>query len=210
MSAAATVYLGLGANVGDAILTLHAAVHAIDDADGIAVEDVSGVYRTPPWPPADDPRSVPQDDFHNAVVRARTSLTPRQLLDEMQLIERAFGRDRTAEVRWGPRVLDIDLLVFDEVVLDTPELTVPHPRLTERAFVLVPLLEVFPGGALPDGRRLTQLLMAVDGTDDVELAVRLDDVPGFRIRRPMGPAGPAPSLQRPEGDTLARDHGADT
>ncbi len=206
---AATAFLGLGANVGDPIETLHAAVHAIDDVDGVAVEDVSGVYRTPPWPPSDDPRSIPQDDYHNAVVRVRTTRTPQQLLDEVLLIETAFGRDRATEVRWGPRVLDIDVLLFGGVVLESGDLTLPHPRLAERAFVLVPLLEVFAGGTLPDGRRLTSLLMAVDGADEVELAVRLDDVPGFRIPRPAGPAGPAPSLRRPEGDDLARDHGAD-
>jgi 2-amino-4-hydroxy-6-hydroxymethyldihydropteridine diphosphokinase len=147
--------LGLGANVGDALETLTAAVYALDDVTGFAVEDVSGVYETPPWPAPPDPRAVEQDPYLNLVVRGRTTLAPHELLAETQLIEAAFGRDRSREQRWGPRTLDIDLLVVGDHQLDTPDLVLPHPRLAERAFVLVPLLEVWPGGTLPDGRRLT-------------------------------------------------------
>lgn len=191
------VWLGLGANVGDSLETLTAAVYALDDVVGLAVDDVSGVYETPPWPPPDDPRSVTQEPFLNLVVRAVTTLTPHELLAETQLIEAAFGRDRAREVRWGPRTLDIDLLLVGDRHLDTPELTLPHPRIAERAFVLVPLLEVAPGGSLPDGRRLTQLLAALAPVEDIELVVRLDDVPTRRLPRPTGPgAGPA-SFRRP-------------
>jgi 2-amino-4-hydroxy-6-hydroxymethyldihydropteridine diphosphokinase len=123
-----------------------------DDIDGLHVDDVSGVYETPPWPPPGEPGAVDQDPYYNLAVKAWTSLDPHDLLTETQLIEAAFGRDRARETRWGPRSLDIDLLVVGDRQLDTPELTLPHPRIAERAFVLVPLLEVWPGGALPDGR----------------------------------------------------------
>ena len=194
------VHLGLGANVGDALETLTATVYALDDVDGFAVEDVSGVYETPPWPPPDDPRAVTQEPFYNLVVRGRTTLDPHVLLDETMLIEAAFGRDRAREVRWGPRPLDIDLLLVGERECATERLTLPHPRLHERAFVLVPLLEVAPGGTLPDGRRLTSLLAALAPIEGIELVVRLEDVPSPRLRRPEGPAGPPPSFHRPGDD----------
>jgi 2-amino-4-hydroxy-6-hydroxymethyldihydropteridine diphosphokinase len=190
-------YLGLGANLGDALGTLQAAVYALDDIEGVAVEDVSGVYRTPPWPPADDPRAVPQDDYLNLVVRLRTTLAPAALRAETAAIEAAFGRDRDREIRWGPRPLDIDLLLVGDQVVDTEELTLPHPRIAERAFVLVPLLEVAPGGALPDGRRFTHLLAALAPIEDIELEVRLSDVPTTRIARPEGPIGGRPTFERP-------------
>jgi 2-amino-4-hydroxy-6-hydroxymethyldihydropteridine diphosphokinase len=200
-----TVLLGLGSNVGDRVETLTAAVYALDDVDGLVVEDVSAVYETDPWPPADDPRSVHQEPFHNLVVRAVTSLEPHELLAETQLIETVFGRDRTSEVRWGPRTLDIDLLLFGDRVIDDPQLAVPHPRMAERAFVLVPLLEVFPGGRLPDGRRVTELLRALAPIEGIELVLRLSDVPGFRIERPEGPSAPPASMgRRPDVDELDR------
>jgi 2-amino-4-hydroxy-6-hydroxymethyldihydropteridine diphosphokinase len=198
-----TVLLGLGSNVGDRVETLTAAVYALDDVDGLVVEDVSAIYETEPWPPPDDPRSVHQEPYHNLVVRAVTSLDPAALLAETQLIEAAFGRDRETEVRWGPRTLDIDLLLFGDQEVETPTLVVPHPRLAERAFVLVPLLEVMPGGTLPDGRRLTALLRDLVPVEGIELVLRLADVPGFRIERPEGPGGPPASFhRRPDADEL--------
>jgi 2-amino-4-hydroxy-6-hydroxymethyldihydropteridine diphosphokinase len=194
-----TVLLGLGSNVGDRVETLTAAVYALDDIDGLVVEDVSAVYETAPWPPPDDPRSVHQGQFHNLVVRAVTSLEPAALLAETQLVEAAFGRDRATEVRWGPRTLDIDILLFGDRELDSPELVVPHPRLAERAFVLVPLLEVLPGGVLPDGRRLTGLLRDLAPIEGIELVLRLSDVPGFRIERPEGPSAPPATFRRRPG-----------
>ncbi len=196
-SAQPRIALGLGANVGDAIETLTAAVYAIDDIDGVAVDEVSGVYRTPPWPAPPDPRAVPQDDFRNLVVTGVTSLEPLALLDELQLVEQAFGRDREREIRWGPRPLDIDLLLHGDTVCSTERLTLPHPRITERAFVLVPLLEVMPGGTLPGGQRLTAALQALAPVEGIELEVRLEDVPTTHVARPEGPSGPAPSFHRP-------------
>lgn len=192
-------FLGLGANVGDALATLHAAVLALDEVDGVAVEEVSSVYRTAPWPPPGDPRAVPQDDYRNLVVRARTTCEPQALLAATAEIERRFGRDRSREQRWGPRPLDIDLLLVGDRQLVTDTLTLPHPRIAERAFVLVPLLEVAPGGALPDGRRLTRLLSALAPIEGIDLDVRLDGLPSRRIPRPEGPlGGPARLDRRPD------------
>ncbi len=201
------VHLGLGANVGDPLETLTAAVEVLHGIDGFAVTDVSGVYETPPWPPPDDPRSVTQDPYLNLVVAGVTTLEPEELLRETQLVEAAFGRDRTTEVRWGPRTLDIDLLLIGDTVLDTPDLTLPHPRLAERAFVLVPLLEVMPGGTLPDGRRLTRLLMDLGPIEDIDLVIRLEDVPGARASRPEGPTGPPATFSRPGLDEQATEQG---
>jgi 2-amino-4-hydroxy-6-hydroxymethyldihydropteridine diphosphokinase len=189
--------LGLGANLGDALETLTAAVYAIDDLTGVVVDDVSGVYETPPWPAPPDPRAVPQDDYLNLVVTGLTTLDPLALLTETQLIEAAFGRDRAREQRWGPRPLDIDLLLVGDHTVDSERLVLPHPRIAERAFVLIPLLEVMPGGVLPDGRRLTGLLAALAPVEDIELLVRLDDVPTRRQPRPDGPVGPAATFSRP-------------
>lgn len=195
------VLLGLGSNVGDRLETLHAAVLALDDVTGLAVEDVSGVYETAPW------GGVEQESFYNLVVLARTTLEPDALLAETQLVEAAFGRDRAREVRWGPRSLDIDLLLMGERVVDTATLTLPHPRIAERAFVLVPLLEVLPGGQLPDGRRLTSLLAGLAPLEGIELVVRLDEVPGRHVLRPEGPVGAPASFSRPGTDAVASAHG---
>jgi len=208
VTAEETVYLGLGANLGDALETLAAAVDVLAQTEGFAVTDVSGVYRTPPWPPPDDPRSVVQDDYLNLVVRGETTLEPHALLRETQLTEAAFGRDRDREQRWGPRPLDIDLLLVGDRVLETDELTLPHPRIAERAFVLVPLMEVMPDGKLPDGRRLTRLLMDLAPLEGIELEVRLEDVPGPRIPRPEGPGSPGARFERPGFDDVAGAHGA--
>lgn len=177
-----TAYLGLGSNVGDPLETLTAAVIVLHESEGLAVGDVSGVYETAPW------GGVEQDPFLNCCVRVVTSLAPLDLLDELQATEAAFGRDRQSEERWGPRPLDIDLLLYGDEVIDTPRLQVPHPRMHERPFVLVPLMEIMPGGALPDGTRLTTLLTDLMPIEGVELVVRLEDVPGGRAPRPEGPA----------------------
>jgi len=200
--------LGLGANVGEASVTLSAAVELIGELDGVSLEEVSSVYETPPWPPADDPRHVPQDPYLNLVVRGRTSLTPEALLEELLELERLLGRDRSVEQRWGPRPIDIDLLVLADEVRDTATLTLPHPRLCERAFVLVPALEVWPGGVLPDGRRLSALLAALAPIEDILLVDRLDDVPSEHLKRPDGPVAPAASFSRPVAERVAREHGA--
>ena len=172
MSDPVTAHLGLGSNVGDRLETLTSAVFALDESDGITVVGVSGVYETAPWGGVDQP------PFLNMVVAVHTTLSPHALLDEVQATEAAYGRDRAAEQRWGPRTLDIDILLYGEVVLDEPDLTIPHPRLTERAFVLVPLMDVAPGLTLPDGTRLSRALAALSPIQGIDLAVRLSEVPG--------------------------------
>lgn len=190
-------FLGLGSNVGDRLETLHSTVYVLHDIPGITVEDVSGIYETAPVGP------VEQDPFYNAVVRVRTTLSAHELLAECRQTEAAFGRDRDSEQRWGPRRLDVDVLLYGDEEITTDDLQVPHPRLAERAFVLVPLLEVFPGGSLPDGRRITALLGELAPIEGVDLVMRLPEVPGPHLQRPEGPAGPgavrAEDYHRPEG-----------
>jgi 2-amino-4-hydroxy-6-hydroxymethyldihydropteridine diphosphokinase len=200
--------LGLGANVGDAMATLAAAVELIGELDGVSVEEVSSVYETPAWPPPEDPRHVLQDPYLNLVVRGRTRLTAEVLLAELLALEGLLGRDRRGETRWGPRPIDIDLLVLADEVRDTADLTLPHPRIAERAFVLVPALEVWPGGSLPDGRRLSALLAALAPVEDILLVDRLDDVPSDHLPRPDGPLAPAASFSRPAVERVAREHDA--
>ena len=183
--AATVAYLSLGSNVGERLDTLMSAVFSLDETDGIAVEETSGVYETEPWGEADQP------SFYNLAVRIRTTLTPRELLEELHLTEAAMGRDREQEARWGPRTLDIDILLYGDLQMDEPDLTIPHPRMTERAFVLVPLLEIMPGGELPDGTRLTTHLQALTPIDGVDLVLRVDELPSAsRVTRPEGPRSP--------------------
>ena len=200
-------FVGIGSNVGDPLGTIEACLHVLDDLPQTSVVDVSGVYETEPWGGVDDDgqaRHVEQAPFLNAVARLESDLSAHDLLDELQATEAAFGRDRDVEQRWGPRVLDLDLLLYgQEVVDDPPRLVVPHPRLDERAFVLVPLMEVHPGGVLPDGRRVTTVLAANAPITGIDLHVRLADVPGagspLGIERPEGPGAPA-AVQAPDWD----------
>lgn len=137
------VCIGLGANLGDAADTLRKAVEALDHREGITVREVSRFYRTPAWGREDQP------DFINAVALLETSLTPRALLERLLAVETEFGRHRPDGERWGPRTLDLDLLLYGDVVIDEPGLRVPHPHLHERAFALVPLLDVLPEARIP-------------------------------------------------------------
>ena len=135
--------IGLGANLGDAADTLREAVEALDHREGITVREVSRFYRTPAWGREDQP------DFINAVALLETSLTPRALLERLLAVETEFGRHRPDGERWGPRTLDLDLLLYGDAVIDEPGLRVPHPHLHERAFALVPLLDVLPEARIP-------------------------------------------------------------
>lgn len=133
------VYLGLGSNLGDRDAHLAAAIEAL--APFVTVEHISSVYDTAPLHYTDQPR------FHNLVCMGETTLPPLALLHEVKEIERCLGRQ--AGPRYGPRVIDIDLLLYDQLILQSPELTIPHPRLAERAFVLAPLAEIAPTLAHP-------------------------------------------------------------
>ncbi len=144
--------IGLGSNLGDRALHLRSAVAALGEIGSILA--VSSLYET-------DPIGGPegQDPYLNAVAIVVTDLEPAELLDEMMKIERSAGRIRGE--RFAPRTLDLDLLLFDHRSVDGDDLTVPHPRMTERRFVLEPLLEVLPAAALPDGTPLDGLLADV-------------------------------------------------
>ncbi|HLT47052.1 MAG TPA: 2-amino-4-hydroxy-6-hydroxymethyldihydropteridine diphosphokinase [Rubricoccaceae bacterium] len=160
-----TAYVGLGANAGDRAAALRAAVAALDAAEGIRVEAVSPVYETEAHRLPGQP---PQPDHLNAVARLRTALPPDALLDVFHALERAAGRTPDAP-RWSPRPLDLDLLLYDDLVLDTPALTLPHPRLPERRFALRPLADLAPDLVVPGtGRTAADLLAACPDTARVE------------------------------------------
>jgi 2-amino-4-hydroxy-6-hydroxymethyldihydropteridine diphosphokinase len=149
-----TAYLGLGSNVGDREAHLRAAVEMLE-ARGVEVEAVSSAYETEPVGEVLD-----QPDFLNAAVRVRTDLGPEALLDLCKEIEVEQGRDLGA-ARHSPRPLDVDLLLLGDLELSTERLTLPHPQVTSRRFVLAPLLELDRELALPDGTRLVDALAAL-------------------------------------------------
>lgn len=187
---ATQAYLSLGSNVGDRLAHVRDAVIELDRRGGAEVVDISGVYETAPV------SDVAQDPYLNMVVAVRTSLGPRRLLAACQDIEGAHGRDRSQEVRHGPRTLDIDLLLYGDARIEEENLQVPHPRLTERAFVVVPLMEVMPGGTLPDGTRLSEVAARLAPMEGVELHVRLEGLPGAGgLARPEGPPTPGAFLR---------------
>ena len=166
-AAAVTAFLGLGSNLGDRAALLRAAVEALEAAKGVTVTAASAIYETPPWGP------VPQGPYLNACIAVATTLAPRALLDLALAIERQHGRERA--VRWGPRTLDIDLLTYGTVALDEPGLILPHPRLTERAFVLLPLSEFAAGHGI--GGRSVADWLALQETDAI---LRRDDLGPLR------------------------------
>jgi len=154
------VALGLGANLGDRLATLQRAVDLLAE-EGVRTVASSRVWRTEPigGPPG-------QPDYLNAVVRAETALDAGEVLAAANRVEAALGRTR--EVGWGPRTIDIDVLLFDDEVRDDPELTIPHPRLRERAFVVLPLLDIDPDPILPDGTRVLDLPLDPDGAEPTQ------------------------------------------
>jgi 2-amino-4-hydroxy-6-hydroxymethyldihydropteridine diphosphokinase len=137
-----TVYIGLGSNLGEREATLKRALDEIDSLPSTHVSAISRFHETKPVGVEDQP------DFINAVARVETALPPRALLEALLAIERALGRDRSRERRWGPRTLDLDLLLYGQEQIAEPRLVVPHPRLMERAFVREPLREVMEGRSL--------------------------------------------------------------
>ncbi|MDI3471006.1 MAG: 2-amino-4-hydroxy-6-hydroxymethyldihydropteridine pyrophosphokinase [Pseudolabrys sp.] len=149
-------YLALGGNVGDSRAILDRAVRMLDDSKDITVTARSSDYLTPPWGMTDQP------PFVNLCLAIETALTPHQLLERTQAVERALGRDRLAETRWGPRTCDIDILAYDDLTLSDRDLTLPHPLMFERAFVLVPLAEI-AGGKVIAGKRIDDAARQIDG-----------------------------------------------
>ena len=154
-AAPARAYLALGGNVGDSRATLDRAVLALSEADGIRLIARSSDYKTPPWGVID------QAPFINLCLAVDTTLPPQDLLTRIQQIEKSLGRDRAGEQRWGPRTVDIDIIAYGDLALDEPGLILPHPRLFERAFVLMPLAEI-AGDAAIAGRTPRAALARLD------------------------------------------------
>ena len=156
-----TAYIALGANLGDRRRHLDAAVVAVRAMAGVDAVRVSGIYETDPVGPADQGR------FLNAAAEVTTSRSARALLDGLLAIEARLGRPPRAErEHWGPREIDLDLLLYGEAVIDEPGLTVPHPRLAERGFVLLPLCDLAPGLVHPvSGRTMRDLLASLEGAE---------------------------------------------
>ncbi len=149
------VYLALGTNLGDRPANLRAAIAAL--ASIVTVLAESPVYETPPWGVTDQP------PFLNMALKGETRLAPLALLTELKRLETRLGR--RPSIRYGPRLIDMDILFYDDLILDSPELAIPHPRLHERAFVLVPLADLAPDLAHPVlGKSVRELLAAVDAT----------------------------------------------
>ncbi|GGJ46454.1 2-amino-4-hydroxy-6-hydroxymethyldihydropteridine diphosphokinase [Streptomyces brasiliensis] len=147
--------LSLGSNLGNRLETLQGAVDAMEDTPGVRIKAVSPVYETEPW--GVEPGSQPS--YYNAVVVLKTTLPPSSLLERAHAVEEAFNRVR--DERWGPRTLDVDIVAYADVVSDDPQLTLPHPRAHERAFVLAPWHDLDPEAQLPGRGTVADLLHSV-------------------------------------------------
>lgn len=164
MSTPVAAYVGVGGNVGAAEQRVREALGALSALEGVLSMQASRLYRTPAWGFTEQP------DFINAVVCLHTYRSAPELLRQLQQLEQRFGRQRDAsDQRWGPRTLDLDVLLYADAQLDLPGLHVPHPRMHERAFVLLPLLEIAPDIAIPGHgpARLLPAAMATQGIDAV-------------------------------------------
>lgn len=148
-----SAYLSLGSNVGDRKATLEAALGRLEASRKVRVVKRSSIYETEPIGYVDQPW------FYNLAVEVETDLDPHDLLVLTKQIEQELNRTR--EIRWGPRTIDIDIVLYDEVVISGDFLTLPHPQMTQRRFVLEPLHEIAPALRLPDGRRIADLIAGV-------------------------------------------------
>ena len=166
---AVRAYVGLGSNLGDREGLIADAISALGSQPAIEVIQVSSLRETEPWGPVEQPR------FLNGAVAVETDLPPRELLEALLDVERRLGRARDDEERWGPRTIDLDLLLYGNLVLDEPGLDVPHPRLHERRFALEPLAELAPDALVPGRGTAAELLRALD-TPPQETGPRADAV----------------------------------
>ena len=155
-----TAFIGIGSNVGDRVAFCRRAVEALRELDGIEVDGVSSLYETSPI------GGPPQRSYVNLVARIRTTLDARGMLEATSSIERKLGRE-PSDIHWGPRVVDLDILTFGDEKVSEPDLEIPHPRMTQRRFVLVPLLEIDADASDPWGTRYADLLDEAEG--EVEL-----------------------------------------
>ena len=151
-------WLGLGSNLQRPVAQIRRALASLESATGIEILRTSSLYHTPPW------GHERQDDFINAVVQVATDLEPMPLLRILQSIENEMGRRRSGN-RWGPRLIDIDLLLFADRQIQSEELELPHPRMHQRAFVLVPLCELDGSVTIPGHGVAEELLRRLDSTD---------------------------------------------
>ncbi len=155
MTKAVICYIGLGSNLGDSSDTLHSAFSALKNHANIDLIKHSSLYGSKPHGPQDQP------DYVNAVAQIETTLQPLSLLDALQHIEKTHNRIRTGQ-HWGPRTLDLDLLLYGDQLIESERLIVPHPRITERPFVLYPLDEITNGLIFPNGTPLSDYLAKCD------------------------------------------------
>ena len=159
MTDPAIAFVGLGGNLGDAAAAVRAALRALERLPATRLLRASRLYRTPAWGMEQQP------DFINAVAMLETGLGAHELLDALLAVEREFGRDRESGQRWGPRTLDLDLLLHGGRTIAEPGLHVPHPHLHERAFALVPLLEIAPDTLIPGHGSARGALAALEAPD---------------------------------------------
>jgi 2-amino-4-hydroxy-6-hydroxymethyldihydropteridine diphosphokinase len=157
-----TAYIGLGSNLAVPLDQLRSALRAIAAVPSTRVVRHSRFYRTAPWGKSDQP------EFINAVAEIETGLSARDLLDRLLAIERGAGRERTAE-RWGPRVLDLDILLYGREIIDEPSLHVPHPHMRDRAFVIIPLADVAPHLQIPGMGPIGDMLTRIDASTCIPL-----------------------------------------
>jgi 2-amino-4-hydroxy-6-hydroxymethyldihydropteridine diphosphokinase len=153
-----TVYIALGTNLGNRLANLRAAIQAMPPEIQVLAE--SHVYETPPWGYEEQPA------FLNMVIKAETKLEPEPLLKRLKQLEVELGREQN--FRWGPRLIDLDILFYDDLVLDSPPLVIPHPRLHERAFVLVPLADIAPNYIHPVLDRPVRELLAQVNAEGID------------------------------------------
>ena len=160
MPSAVTAYIGIGSNVGERRAFCRRAVAELDAAPGVEVRATSSLYETAPV------GGPPQRSFVNMVAKVSTSLDARSLLELCKQIEAGLGREGS-EIRWGPRVIDLDILLYDEEKIVEADLEIPHPRISQRRFVLVPLLEIEPNAADPWGTPYSESLDEAEGSVDL-------------------------------------------
>ena len=153
------MYIGLGSNLGNKSQNIARALELIEALVGVNINKKSSLYVTAPWGKTD------QDDFINQVIEIETNLSPLELLHELQKIEIKLGRHR--DVKWGPRSIDLDILLYGNETIDLEELQVPHPYLMQRLFVLIPLAEIAPQMEFPDGSKIREVLVRVANSADV-------------------------------------------
>ncbi|MES0883667.1 2-amino-4-hydroxy-6-hydroxymethyldihydropteridine diphosphokinase [Roseibium sp. SCP14] len=154
--------LGFGSNLGDRKANLDEAVRRLEKTEGVTLVARSSNYQTPPWGP------VPQDDYLNICLVVDTTLSPHELLRRCLEIEAELGRVR--DIRWGPRIIDMDVLIYGMERIKDDDLELPHPRMGDRAFVLIPLAEIWPDAPLGDGRTAAE---ALETCPDQEGVIRL-------------------------------------